>query len=180
MHTQLRVSSLPFISLFPKWQWASRVFRWALLPSAPIRSHQWLWNNLQGHIFASLRCYFWKGHLGNHEIKISSMSLCTSLVYWVPKVMELDLTACAVYKTVFPSGAQVYEFTPESQRHISVNSESQANLAHLPLFHRNDFTLWCARSRSNFICRSNLTTIEQMNTLRKMRLCNSLLRLNVA
>lgn len=38
MHTRLRVLSLPFISVFPKWSWASHVLWWAPLPSAPISS----------------------------------------------------------------------------------------------------------------------------------------------
>lgn len=124
---------------------------------------------------ASLSCYYWRGHWKNNNIKISSISLCTSFVHWVPEVIWRRMLWV---RQLSPSGAQVCGFTPESQISTSVSSENQADPAHLLLFLRNDFCLWC--TWSNFICWSSSATIEQMNTLRKMGFYNSLLSVNVA
>ena len=162
------------LSLSSYVSWVTVDTECALMGSVPTSSHQQA--TLQYPIrpcLASLRCYFWSGHLGNQ----------TKYPAWV--FAHLSYAGClsdgigsgglCCMEDSFPraSGAQVCGFTPESQVETWMSKESQAHAAHPPLLHRNDFTLWCTRSRSNFICRSRLATIEQTNTLRMMESCTS-------
>lgn len=108
----------------------------ALMGSIPTNSHQLppaACNiPLRPHL-ASLRCYFWRGHLGNDKSKISIMSLYTSFMHWVLEWWNWIWYHLLCVKQLPPSGAQVCRFTSESQIEISVSSKGKTHPAHLPL-----------------------------------------------